>query len=130
MDEEAMTAGVDYCRPVKMSHKGFCLATLEHLINYLLGGSYIFIKSTLIVPGGIPILSIGYKYNSSNFLGLIATEGSGSTETGDPYLYCFPEIYSYVSALPVVCPQFLGKYFNACNAIDSRSRMWQSDIEL
>ena len=27
-DDEVMTEGVDYCGPVKASHKGFCLATL------------------------------------------------------------------------------------------------------
>ena len=28
MADEAMDLGVDYCRPVKMIHKGCCLATL------------------------------------------------------------------------------------------------------
>ena len=32
--EEAMDAGVDYCGSAKMSHKGFCLSTLEKLIKY------------------------------------------------------------------------------------------------
>ena len=27
-DEETMDSGVGYCRPVKTSHKGFCLSTL------------------------------------------------------------------------------------------------------
>ena len=27
MAEEAMHFGVDYCKPVKMSHKGLCLST-------------------------------------------------------------------------------------------------------
>ena len=27
--EEMVAVGVDYCGPVKTSHKGFCLATLE-----------------------------------------------------------------------------------------------------
>ena len=34
--EEAMAFGVYYCGPVKTSHKGFCLATLEKLMKYFL----------------------------------------------------------------------------------------------
>ena len=37
-----MAEEVDYCVPVKTSHKGFCLATLESLMTYWPGGSYIF----------------------------------------------------------------------------------------
>ena len=35
--EEAMAAGVNYCGPVKMIHKGFCLATLEKFDERLVG---------------------------------------------------------------------------------------------
>ena len=31
--EEIAAAGVDYCGPVKTSHMGFCLATLEKLMK-------------------------------------------------------------------------------------------------
>ena len=74
------SAGVDYYGPVKTSHKDFCLNTLEKLMKYWSGGSYLVMKSTLIFPGERPILAIGYKYNSRKVLGFIATEGSGSTE--------------------------------------------------
>ena len=80
-------AGVDYCRPVKTSHKGFCLATLEKLMKDWPGGSYLVLKSTPRFPGESPLLAIGYKYNSRKVLVFIATEGAGSTEPGDIYLY-------------------------------------------
>ena len=55
-----MDAGVDYCGPVKMSHKGFCLATLENLKNIGRGGeSYIVMNSTLRFPCGITLLEFG-----------------------------------------------------------------------
>ena len=76
-----------------MSHQGFCLFTLEKLIEYLMGMSYLLMKSTSIVPCGITLTAIGYKCNSRKVLGFIATEGSGSTEPGDPYLYSFPDIF-------------------------------------
>ena len=123
-------AGVDYCRPVKTSHKIFCLATLEKLMKYWSGGSYLGLKSTPRFPGEITLLDIGYKYNSGKVLGFIATEGSGSTEPGDPYLSRFPEIYYNVSVCPFVHPHLLCRYFNVCNAIDNHNRMRQSDLLL
>ena len=59
--EEMAAAGVDYCGPVKTSHKGFCLATLEKLMKYWPGGSYLVMKNTPIFPCGRPLLAIGYK---------------------------------------------------------------------
>ena len=85
-------------------------------------------KSTPIVPVGIPLLYIRYKYNSRKALGFIATEGAVSTEPGDPYLSCLPDIYSNVSVSPVVRTHLLGRYFNACNSIENHNKRWQSDI--
>ena len=123
-------AGVDYCGPVKTRHKGFCLATLEKLMKDWPGGSYLVLKSTPIFPSESPPLAIGCKYNYRKVLGFIATEGSGSTEPGDPYLSRFPDIYSNVSVCPVFCPHLLGRYFNACNEIDNHNRTHQYDILL
>ena len=53
-----MAAGVDYCRPVKTSHKRFCLATLEKLMKYWPVWSYLFMKSNPKVIGGRPLFSI------------------------------------------------------------------------
>ena len=124
---EAMSEGVDYCAPTKTIHNGCYLATLEKLIKDWPGGSYLVLKSTPRFPGESPLLAIGYKYNSRKVLGFIATEGAGSTEPGDPYLSRFPDIYSNVSVRPVVRPHLLGRYFNACNAIENHNRMRQSD---
>ena len=125
---EMAAAGVDYCGPVKTSHKGFCLATLEKLIKYWPGGSYLVLKSTPRFPSERPLLAIGYKYNSRKVLGFIDTEGAGSSEPGYPCLSCFPDIYSNVSVRPIVCPHLLGRYFNACNAIYYHNRIWRSDL--
>ena len=55
---EVMAEGVDYCRPVNMIHKGFCLATIEKFTKYWPGGSYLFLKSNPIVPGDRPLMTI------------------------------------------------------------------------
>ena len=54
-----MAEVVDYCETVKTSCKGFCLATLENMMKYWPGGSYIVMKSTSRVPGGRPLTAIG-----------------------------------------------------------------------
>ena len=68
-----MDKGVDYWGPLKMTHKGFCLSTLENLMKYWLGGSYIVLESTPRVPDDILTMAIGYKYNYSRVLAFIAT---------------------------------------------------------
>ena len=94
------------------------------------GGSYLVIKINPRVPGGRTLLYIGYRYNSRKVLGFITNEGAGSNEPGDTYLSHFPGIYSNVSVCPVVIPHLVGRYFNACFAIDNHNRMWQSDLAL
>ena len=58
---EMAAAGVDYCGSVKMSHKGFCLTTLETLLKYWPGGSYLVMNITPIFTGEQPLLEIGHK---------------------------------------------------------------------
>ena len=73
--EEEMAEGIYPCGAVKMSHKGFCLATLEHLMKDWLLGSYLVLKITPIFPGDIPLITIGCKYNYRNVLEFITREG-------------------------------------------------------
>ena len=87
-------------------------------------------KITPRFPDGRPLLAIGYKYNYGQVLVFIANEGSGSTELGDPYLSCLPYIYYNIPVFPVVCPHFLSRYFNACNAIENHNSMPQYDLAL
>ena len=88
-----MAGRVGYCRPVKNSHKGFCLATLENLTKEFPGESHLVLKITLRVSGDTPLMTIGYKYNSRIVLGFIAVERDLINDTGDPYLSCFPDIF-------------------------------------
>ena len=125
-----MAAGVDYCGPLKTNYKGFCIATLENLMKNCPEGSYIVMNSTPIVPGGRPLLDIGYKYNPRKVPGFITNEGFGITEPGDPRLSRFPDIYSIFSVRPVICTQFLGRHYNACNSIDNHKMMCKSDMLL
>ena len=110
--------------------QAFCLGILEKLMKDCPGGSYLVMNINQRVPGGRPLTSIGYKYNSRKVLGIIATEGTESTESGYPYLSCFPDICSNVSVCPFVCPHLTGSCFNDCNTIDNHIRMRQYDLAL
>ena len=57
--EEDMAARVYYYGPVKTIYKGFCLSTLEKFMKIWPGGSYLVMKITPRVPGGIPLLGTG-----------------------------------------------------------------------
>ena len=100
------------------------------LTKECLGGSYIVIKSCPIVPGGAPLMSIGYNYSSSNVLVFIATEEGVSTEPGYTCLYYFYDNYSNFSFWPIVCPHLLVRYLNTYNTIDNHNRMWQYELAL
>ena len=58
-DEDVAAAGVEYLGPVKTIHKRFCLTTLEKLMKYWPGGSYLVMKSITIFTSEGPPLSIG-----------------------------------------------------------------------
>ena len=122
-DEEVIAEGLYSCGTVKKIYKGFCIATLEKLIRYYTGGSYLVIKITPIFPVYSSLVSIGYKNNSRKVLVFISTGGSGSTEPCYIYLYHFPYIYSGASFHPVVYTHFLVRYLNAFNSIDNHNRM-------
>ena len=93
-------------------------------------GSYLVMKSTSKFPGERPLLANGYKYNYRKVLGSISAEGDGSTEPGNPYLSCLPDIYSNFYVCPVVRPHLLVSYFNACNSIYNHNSMCHSDLAI
>ena len=94
--EEAITEGLNYCETVNKSNKVFFLATFEKFMKEWTGGYRIVIKSSPIITGYIPLMSIGYECNSREVLRFIVTEGSGSTVPDDSYLSHYPENYSNV----------------------------------
>ena len=68
-------------------------------------------------------MAIIYKYSSRKVLGFFDTDGEGITESGDPYLSSYPDNHYNGSVCPIVITHLLGRYFNACNAIENKNRM-------
>ena len=88
-------------RAGKDAPQGFLSSYIIKVEKILARGSYLFMKSTPRVPSSIPLIDIGYKYNSRKVLGFIATEGYGITETGDNYLSHFPNIFLIFLFVPL-----------------------------
>ena len=57
-----------------------------------------------MVPGGWPLIAIGYKYNARKVLSFIVMDNTGSTKTGIPYLSKYPDQFTNVSIRPVARP--------------------------
>ena len=89
---------------VKTNTKVFCKDTIEKLSKDWPGGSYIVLKSKHMVPGERSLIAIGYKYNVRRVVSFIVTDNSGSTKTGIPYLYNYPDQFTNVAIRPVACP--------------------------
>ena len=51
---------------------------------------------------------------------IISTEGAGSTDSGYPYLSCFPSTHYNVYICPVVLTITTGKYLSDFNTIDNK----------
>ena len=81
--EAAMELGADLIGMVKTNTKGFCKP---------------------MVPGGRPLIAIGYKYNARKVLYFIVTDNAGSTKTGIPYLPKYPDQFTNVAIHPVARP--------------------------
>ena len=57
--EVAMEVGAKFIGTVKTNTKGLCKETIEKLTKYWPGGSYLMLRSTHMVPGDLPLISIG-----------------------------------------------------------------------
>ena len=72
---------------VKANIKVFCKDTIENITNNCLGVSYLMLRSKPIVPRGMLMIDIGYKYNYHKVIYYIVTEDTGRKNSVIPYLY-------------------------------------------
>ena len=81
----------------KTNTTGFCKDNIEKLTKGCPGGSYLVLRSKPMVPGGRPLIDIGYKYNAQKVLYFIVTEKSGITHAGLPYLSKYPDQFNNIA---------------------------------
>ena len=128
--ESAMELGAELIGTVKTNTKGFCKDTIEKLTKNWPGGSYLVLRSKPMLPGGRPLIAIGYKYNAQKVISFIVTNNAGSTRTGIPYLSKYPDQFTNVSIRPVARSLVMSKVFSAVNEVDSHNKSRQSDLAL
>ena len=85
-EEAAMEVRSEFIGTAKKTTKGLCKDTIEKLTKDGPGGSYLVLSSKPMVPGGRPIIAIGYKYNARKVLYFIVIENAEITRAGLPYL--------------------------------------------
>ena len=106
-----MELGVELIGMVKTNTKGFRKDKIENLTKTWPGGSYLVLRSKPMVPGGRPLIAIGYKYNARKVLSFIVTDNTGTTKTGIPYLSKYPDQFTNVSIRPVARPVVMSNLF-------------------
>ena len=99
-----MEVGAKLIGMVKTNNKGFCKETIEKLTKDWPGGSYLVLKSNPMVPRDRPLIAISYNYNAWKVLSFIVTDKAGTTKTGIPYLYKYPDQFTNVAIHPVAHP--------------------------
>ena len=125
-----MELGAELIGMVKTNTKGFCKDTIEKLTKNWPGGSYLVLRSKPMVPGGRPLIAVGYKYNARKVLSFIVTDNAGRTKNGIPYLSKYPDQFTNVSIRPVARPVVMSKNISAVNEVDSHNKSRQSDLAL
>ena len=96
-----MEVDADLIGMVKTNTRRFCKETIKNLTKDCPGGSYLLLMINPMVPGGRPIIAIGYKYNAWNVLYFITKDNTGSTHAGPTYLSKYPDQFYNVTILPV-----------------------------
>ena len=129
-EKAALDIGADMIGVVKINTKVFCKNTIEKLTKDWPGGSYLVLKSKPMVPGGGPLISIGYKYNAWKVIPFIVTADAGRTKSVITYLSKYPDPFSNVPILPFARPLVMYKFFGSINEVDSHKKPRQYGLAL
>ena len=88
------------------------------------------LRSKPVMPGGGPLIDIGYKYNTQKVLSFITTADTDSKKSGIPFLFKYPEPYHNVVIHPVARPLVMSKFSGSVDGVDSHNKSRQSDLAL
>ena len=83
-----------------------------------------------VVPGYIPLIAIGYKYNTWKVLSFIVTEDAGSTQAGLPYLSKYANQFTNIAIHPIDRTIVMSKCFSAVNEVEYHNKSRQYDLAL
>ena len=83
-----------------------------------------------MVPGGRPLIAIGYNYNLWKVIYFIVIEFVRTTNSGPPYLSKYTDQFSNFSICPVSRPLVMYKFFGSVNDVESHNKSRWSDLAL
>ena len=83
-----------------------------------------------ILPEGIPLIAIGYKYIAQKIIYFIVTERAEITKARLPYLSNYPGHISNVAICSVVCILVMYNFFGSVNEVYSQNKSRHSDLEM
>ena len=125
-----MEVGVELIGIVKTNTKGFLNETIENLTKDFTGGYYLVLRSNPMVPRGMILIAIEYKYNTHNIHYFMVTDNSGITQAGLPYISKYPDQFYNVAILPVSHPLVIPKFIGVGNEFDSHNQSMESVFAL
>ena len=79
-------------------------------------------------PNGVPLVALGYKYNSKKVLLFASTRDAGSTRAGKPYKMSFTDEHGNVCVQWVDWPQIADKFFSHSNILDRHNHFRQYEL--
>ena len=83
-----------------------------------------------MVPGGRPLILIGYKYNERKVFSFIVLEVAGTTKSGIPYLSKDPDQSYNFSICLVAFPLVMYKFIESVNDVEYHNNSRWSDLAL
>ena len=112
--EATLEVDAKFIGMLKTNTKRLCKESIEKLINYWPGDSYLVLRRKHMEPGDRPLISIGYNYNALKVLSFIVTYNTGITKTIISYLSKYTDQFSNVAICPISRPLVMAKIIFCC----------------
>ena len=81
---------------------------------------YLVLKKNYMMPRGLTLIAIGYKYNARKDLSFIATEYTGGAQYIITYLSNYSDLFYNDYIHPTVHPRSVSKFLASVNEVDSQ----------
>lgn len=116
-----------YIGVVKTNHANYPKQFLLKTMSEWPAGSHLVLEAT---SDNVPLLAVGYKYNSRKVHCFVATKGAGHTEKGVSYMAGWKDENGNTLTQRVPRPEIVSKYYSRSNIIDKGNQARQSTLKL
>ena len=112
---------------IKTAHARYPKAFLEGTMKNWPGGTHLVMEGNI---DGVKLYAVGYKYCKKKTMCFLFTEGSSSTEEGEPYRARWKDENGNNMYREVARPECCSKYFSVSNTIDVLNQQRQKELRL